>query len=334
MNLIPNDVLRDFVISSYRPFGRTGWSIPRVSFGGAAISGEGGGYGFGLVTKKEAEELVQYALDLGINFFDTAPIYGFGLSEQRLGEFLKGKREKVYIATKSGVTWSSSKRVNMTNDPQLAEQMLLQSLKDLKTDYIDLYFIHWPDSKVDIRKPLELLAKYQTEGVIKKIGLCNTNLEDLQKAKEITTIDVIQSEFNLFNRSAEKEIFPYCKSNQCAFMAWGPLDKGSLTGNYDLKRTYDDYDARKNAPWFKKSDLEKKVHVVEELKKYLPKEVSMMELIMSYYQSISELSTILVGAKSPIKLQEFISSMLKNSTLWEKFQEKETFLSRAAKWSE
>lgn len=333
MNLTSPDVLRTFVLSSYHAFGQTGWNIPRISFGGAAISGEGGGYGFGFVSKKEAQDLVNFALDIGINFFDTAPIYGFGLSEQRLGEFLQGKRDKVYIATKSGVTWSSSKRVNMTNDPQIAEKMLLQSLKDLRTDYIDLYFIHWPDSQVDIRKPLELLFKYQQKGVIKKIGLCNTHLEDLNKAKEITRIDVIQSEFNLFNRTAQKDILPYCKEHHCAFMSWGPLDKGALTGFYNLQRTYDDCDARKSAPWFKKSDLEKKVLKVEELKRFLPPHVTILEMITSYYQSIPELSTILVGSKSPMQLQQFLSSMLKGSELWKNFQHQEDFLISASQWN-
>jgi myo-inositol catabolism protein IolS len=333
MNMKTSDQIRDFLQANTREFGQTGWMIPVASFGGAALSGEGGGYGFGDVSKSEAQELVSHAIDIGIKLFDTAPIYGFGLSEQRLGEFLKGKRDQVYIATKSGVTWSSSKRVNMTNDPQVAEEMLLQSLKDLRTDYIDLYLIHWPDAKVDIRSPLEILAKYQSKGVIRKIGLCNTNLEDLNKAKEITRIDVIQSEYNIFNRSAEAEIFPYCEKNQCAFMAWGPLDKGALTGNYDLKRTYDDSDARKSAPWFKKSDLEKKVHQVEKLKFLLPENVSMIEMINSFYLSQRCLSTILVGSKSSAKLDEFIASMMKGAQLWQNIKNKTEFLALAGNWN-
>lgn len=333
MNMPDLDQLRNTILQSTKNFGQTGWKIPVLSFGGASLSGEGGGYGFGLVSKVEAEELVNFAIDLGIKLFDTAPIYGFGLSEQRLGEFLKGKRDQVYIATKSGVTWSSSKRVNMTNDPVIAEEMLITSLRDLRTDYIDLYLIHWPDKNVDIRKPLEVLAKYQSKGVIRKIGLCNTNMDDLTKANEITTIDVIQAEYNLFNRSAEDEIFPYCSKHQCAFMSWGPLDKGALTGNYDLKRTYDDYDARKSAPWFKKSDLEKKVLVVEEMKKLLPSKIPIMHMVNSFYQSQCILSTILVGAKSPKQFNEFIESMYMGSKLWEQFDSKEQFLALANNWN-
>lgn len=333
MHMKTTDQIRDLLKANTKEFGQTGWKIPIASFGGAALSGEGGGYGFGNVTKAQAQELVTYAIDIGIKLFDTAPIYGFGLSEQRLGQFLKGKRDQVYIASKSGVTWSSSKRVNMTNNPKVAEDMLIQSLKDLATDYIDLYLIHWPDAQVDIRKPIEILAKYKMKGIIRKIGLCNTNLEDLSKAKELTHIDVIQSEYNLFNRKAEDEIFPYCQKNQCAFMSWGPLDKGALTGNYNLKRTYDDCDARKSAPWFKKSDLEKKVHVVEEMKKLLPDNISMLEMTNAFYRSQKNISTILVGAKSPERLNEYLSSLFQGTNIWDSFEHKEKFLSLAQNWN-
>lgn len=332
MNMNTSDQLRDYITQNRKEFGQTGWKIPPVSFGGAALSGEGGGYGFGHISKAESHELVSYALDLGINLFDTAPIYGFGLSEKRLGEFLKGKRDQVYIVTKSGVTWSSSKRVNMTNDPKVTDEMFLQSMKDLGTDYIDLYMIHWPDKNIDIRKPLEILVKYQMKGVIRKIGLCNSNLEDLTKAKELTRIDVLQSEYNLFNRNSELELFPYCQKNQCAFMSWGPLDKGALTGNYDLNRTYDNVDARKSAPWFKKSDLEKKVNLVNKMKKLLPPDKTMMQMINGFYLSEKNLSTILVGAKTPQKLHEYISSMMTGKEAWHNFKDKDHFLTMAKNW--
>jgi myo-inositol catabolism protein IolS len=326
--------LKTYVESTNRAFGGTGWQVPLLSFGGAGISGEGGGYGFGRVTSEQAQELVELAVDIGIKLFDTAPIYGFGLSEQRLGKFLKNKREKVYIATKSGVTWSSSKRVNMTNDPKIAEAMLLQSLRDLATDYIDLYFVHWPDPNVDIRKPLEVLAKYQMKGVIKKIGLCNTNTQDLNLAKEVVRVDVIQSEYNIFQRNAEKEIFPHCEKNSVAFMSWGSLDKGVLEGNYNLKRVYDDCDARRNAPWFNKSDLEKKVLLVEQLKKILPKGINIFDFVNSFYQSQAALSTILVGAKGVEQLDKFIRSCMVGTRPWQEYLNKNEFLERATHWND
>lgn len=325
--------MKNFVEMSKKPFGKTGWVVPCVSFGGAGISGEGGGYGFGYVSAEQAQELLEFSFHLGINLYDTAPIYGFGLSEQRLGKFFKKNREQVYITSKSGVTWSSSKRVNMTNDPKVTEEMILQSLKDLSTDYIDLYFIHWPDKNVDIRRPLEVLAKYQHKGIIKKVGLCNTNLDDLEKSKEIVNIEVVQCEYNLFQRSFEDTLSSYCLKEGMAFMSWGSLDKGVLTGNYDLKRNYDDYDARKSAPWFKKNDLEKKVLIIDELKKIIPQETKMFDLVCSYYLSRSFLNTQLVGSKSIAQLTDYIKACMKGKDLWESFEHKSIILEKTKNWN-
>jgi myo-inositol catabolism protein IolS len=172
-------------------------SLKDIGFGGAGLSSGGGGYGFG---KIEGEiDLVHEAVDVGIEIFDTAPIYGFNQSEITLGLALKNLREKVKIVSKSGVTWHPNMRVDMSNDAKTTQKMLEQSLTNLNTDYIDIYMVHWPDPKTDIRYPLEVLAKAQIEGKIHSIGLCNTNLEDLTKALEMVKVEYLQSECNLFN---------------------------------------------------------------------------------------------------------------------------------------
>ena len=180
----------------YRENTVLGKSVSAIGFGGAAISGEGGGYGFGDMSETEAKNLLSEAWDMGINLYDTAPIYGFGLSEERLGKYLP---KEAIIVSKGGVDWHSSRRVNMTNDPKVIERMFLESLKRLKREFIDVYMIHWPDAKVDIRKTMEVLSKAKHEGKIKHIGLCNTFVGDLEKAFEVDRVEVVQSEFNLFN---------------------------------------------------------------------------------------------------------------------------------------
>ena len=175
-------------------------NIP-IAFGGASISGEGAGYGFGQITDNESTDLLLEAFEHGIRIYDTAPIYGFGLSEKRIGSAFRQTRDKVFIVSKSGVTWNDQKRVDMNNDPVVALKMLHQSLKDLNSDYIDLYMVHWPDARFDIRKTLEPIIKAQDEGKIKHIGLCNTNIDDLSKAFEVCKIEVVQSQFNLFENN-------------------------------------------------------------------------------------------------------------------------------------
>ncbi|MBT7609713.1 MAG: hypothetical protein HN576_08145 [Bacteriovoracaceae bacterium] len=282
----------------------------RLGFGGAAISGEGGGYGFGDISEQDAINLLHCALERGVKVFDTAPIYGFGLSEKRMGKAFKGRRDDAFLISKSGVSWHENQRINMTNDPKETEKMLHQSLKDLQTEYIDLYMIHWPDERVDIRKPMEVLAKAKHDGKIKYIGLCNTFEEDCDKALEIDSIDVLQCQMNFFEREVEEKLFKYMNKNEMSFMSWGTLDKGILTKPIEEKPKYDKSDCRSWAPWWKKAD---NTHKFESLKKISPmlKEHghTMLELALGHNLSHKEVSMILCGAKSIKQLEGLFTAM-------------------------
>lgn len=233
-----------------------------IGFGGASISGEGGGYGFGHINRQDACSLLEYAFDRGIRIFDTAPIYGFGLSEERMGEALRKVRDHVYIVSKSGIFWDENKRVKLDNNPSIAEKMLQDSLTRLKTDYIDLYMVHWPDPDVDIRKTLEVYQDALEKRIIRAVGLCNTNKKDFLKAREIVDIQVLQSEYHLFCRETLHKLKDCLTGRD--FMAWGTLDKGIITGRVDENRSFDPVDCRGHAPWWNKKDVLSKV---EKMKK-------------------------------------------------------------------
>ena len=277
-------------------------------FGGATISGEGGGYGFGDIAEDSAIDLLLYSYDQGVRIFDTAPIYGFGESERRMGKAFKAMREKVFIISKSGVTWNESKRVDMTNDPVTARKMLEQSLRDLQSDYIDLYMIHWPDSKVDIRKAMDVLAKAQLEGKIKYIGLCNTYPEDFEKAQQVATIKVIQNQLNFFERESFQCMQPLILQHQLSFMSWGTLDKGILSGRVQENRRYDKSDARSWAPWWKNSNYKQKIQVMKELQPVLDHlGVTGLQLALSYNLAQNGASNLICGART----NEQLSGVLK-----------------------
>ena len=296
----------------YRSLGPSNTSISVIGFGAAAISGEGGGYGFGEISESDALDLVHEAFDCGINIFDTAPIYGFGLSEERLGKALKDYGEKALVVSKSGVDWhrgAQNKRVNMSNDPKVTERMLHESLKRLDRDYIDVYMVHWPDKNVDIRRPLEVLAKAKAQDKIRFIGLCNTNEEDLNKAFEIDDIEVVQGEFN-FLKPENKNLFPLLKNRGLGFMSWGTLEKGILTGRVRKKRKYDSSDARSWAPWWKKAPTSELVDKVENLERKYP-EFNGLSLALGHNLNYEQVSTCLCGARSKEQLHSLIKSLTK-----------------------
>lgn len=289
----------------YRENAMLGKKISAIGFGGAAISGEGGGYGFGDMDEYQAQKLITEVWDAGINLFDTAPIYGFGLSEERMGKYLS---KDAFIVTKGGVDWHDTKRVNMSNDPKIIEKMLLQSLKRLKREQIDLYMIHWPDAKVDIRRALEVLRKYQEKAAIAHIGLCNTNLEDLQKAHEVAPISSIQSELNALNSKAFDTLEDEWK--KYFTMSWGTFDKGILTGRVREGRTYEKSDARSWAPWWNKKEVAEKIKRVEKLKTILGDyQITLSQFCLSYNLNLYGISSSLIGLKNNKDLVEMTSNL-------------------------
>lgn len=244
------------------------WGKLPLAFGGASLSSEGGGYGFGSVKENTIAAMLDFCLEAGITIYDTAPIYGFGQSEISLGKYLKPKREKVRFISKSGVHWHDNKRVDMTNDAKITEKMLHESLKRLDTDYIDLYMIHWPDEKVDIRKPMEVLFKAKQAGKILHLGLCNTNQRDLKLAQEIAAIEVVQSQWNLFERQSD-ELISELERENISFMGWGTLDKGIIPMSVTPDRKFEESDARAWAPWWKQSNKDSKMVFMQKIKPFL-----------------------------------------------------------------
>lgn len=233
-----------------RKLGRLG-EVSELAFGGAAVSGEGGGYGFGAVGEKEAVALLKRAFDRGVDVFDTAPVYGYGLSERRIGLAFSGMREKVFLVSKCGVDWDDAKKMRVDNSPAVARRMLERSLRDLRTDYLDLYFIHWPDEDVDVRDTMEELARAKREGKIRAIGLSNFyDPAQIARAEEVERVDALQAEFHLFAPRAREALFPLCRERGIGFMSWGTFDKGILTGRVTRGRSFEAVDFRSRFPAF------------------------------------------------------------------------------------
>lgn len=279
-------------------------SLP-LAFGGAAISGEGGGYGFGQISEAEAEKIIRYVYERGLRVFDTAPIYGFGLSEERLGRYLP---KDATIISKSGVHWHENRRVDMTNSPEITEKMLTESLRRLNRDRVDVYMIHWPDPRVDIRRPMEVLKRFQEQGVISYLGLCNTHPSDLSLAQEVAKIDYLQSEVNLFRSESFQGLSP----EKFTTMSWGTFDKGILSGRVSINRRFDSSDCRSWAPWWNKKEVAKKVEMAQALDQRLQLDgISLKHFALQYNLQCKKVDLILAGVKNEKDFDEIVELIQK-----------------------
>ena len=289
----------------YRSFGKLDVEVSVVGMGAAAISGEGGGYGFGHITEADSISLVHAAQDAGINLFDTAPIYGFGMSERRLGKALQGeRRDRAFIVSKSGITWDQSQNVRLDNSPKTTQSMLEQSLRDLGTDHIDLFLVHWPDEGTDIRATVEVLVKAREAGKIRAFGLSNTNSQELALAAEIAVPEVLQAQLNLFENGPVDELFPHVRESSMGFMSWGTLDKGILTGRVNQERKFDKVDVRSHAPWWTSADHGPRYKAMESIVPRLEKAGhSGLELALSHVLAHPEVSTALCGMRNMKQLE-------------------------------
>lgn len=275
------------------------FSPQRIGFGAASLSGEGGGYGFGSMSEADGISLVHNAIERGVRVFDTAPIYGFGRSEEILGKALKKCRENVLIVSKAGVDWHSNRRVNMSNVPEVVERMFLESLERLKTNYIDLYMLHWPDNSVDVRDSLKPLIKFQQLGQLKHIGLSNTHREDLLKALELTEVAAVQAEYNMFNSQAFEGFEDILREHNIAVMSWGTFDKGILSGTVTKERRFEACDARSWAPWWKAKDPQAKIAKAEEFaKNFQAESLSLKQGALKFVLDNPLIDVALIGFKS------------------------------------
>ena len=295
---------------SYRPFGSSTFNVSAIGFGGASVSGCGGGYGFGPICDEDSLSLLRTSVEYGINLFDTAPVYGFGKSEEMIGRVLGTFRDRMFVVSKGGVTWDDRKRIHINNNPKVFQKMLENSLKNLGAEYIDLYMIHWPDKNIDIRKPMEYLSRAKEDGKIRAIGLCNTFEDDFNKAREIDCIEALQAECNLFNPLPFQSLKPLLTEHNLGFMSWGTFDKGILTGRVTPERTFDPVDARAWAPWWKNEDRKPKYKAMEKINLLLEENNHTgLELALGYVLQFGELSTALCGIRSIKQLKSAVTAL-------------------------
>lgn len=262
-----------------------------------------GGHGWGDVSKKDLVDAVNFAVDSGINFFDTADVYGLGQAETILGEALAGRRHEVVIASKFSVRRTQDNtKTYYDNSPEWIKTAVRGSLKRLKTDYIDLYQLHYRDGKTPVEDIVGTLEDLKKEGLIRYFGLSNIYEKDiddfkLYKGKFCT----FQDEYSLANREHEKEMKMISSELDLNPMTWGSLGQGILTGKYDINCKFDEND-RRSRPIYKNFHGEKLVQnmkIVDEMKKIAPEyDKSLPSIAIRYILDYLENSVVIVGVKN------------------------------------
>jgi aryl-alcohol dehydrogenase-like predicted oxidoreductase len=221
--------------------------VSRVALGTWAM----GGWMWGGTDYRESVATIRAALDQGINLIDTAPAYGFGVSEEIVGRAIAdaGLRSHAIIATKAGLEWRDGKVYrNATRDRIMQE--IDASLTRLRTDYIDIYQVHWPDPLVPIEETAEAMRTLYDQGKIRAIGVSNFSVAEMQRFRRVAPLHVLQAPYNLFERDIEAEILPYCRANNIVTFGYGALCRGLLSGRMRADTAFEGDDLRRVDPKF------------------------------------------------------------------------------------
>jgi aryl-alcohol dehydrogenase-like predicted oxidoreductase len=247
-----------------RILGHSGIGVSALGFGCMGLSWLYGD----APSEKDATAVLHRALDLGVTFFDTADVYGPYTNEELVGRALRGKRDRVIIATKCGLVVKDAARFvyDRNGRPEHITESCDASLKRLGIDVIDLYYLHRPDPNVPIEDSIGAMADLVRAGKIRAVGVSECDLPTLQRAYATYPITAVQSELSLWTRDVLPEILPWCKAHQIAFVPFSPLGRGFLTGKYTSSEQFGENDFRANNPRFQAEAIRQNLTLIERIK--------------------------------------------------------------------
>lgn len=280
-----------------------GLRLSRVGLGTWAM---GGGW-WGPSDRQESYTTIRKAIDLGITTFDTAPIYGLGVSEEVLGQAIKdsGCRDRVVLATKAGLEWTNNKVVRNSSLPRLAQE-LEDSLRRLQTDVIDLYQIHWPDPLEPIEETAAFLGQLLQQGKIRAIGVSNFSPEQMDRFRQVAPLHTAQPPYNLFERQIEADVLPYCRANGIATLIYSPLCRGLLSGRMTPQTTFPPGDMRAGIdPKFVEPRYSQYLKAAEALSRFAQDRYgkTLAQLAVRWLLDQPGVSVALWGARKPYHLE-------------------------------
>lgn len=252
------------------------------------------------------KEVVRTALNSGLTLLDTAFAYGNGRSEELIGEVLQEKnydRSRVIVATKAAHDLNGPERFN--NSPTFLEKSVEEALRRLQTDYLDIFYIHFPDEKTPKSEAVGALQRLKEAGKIRAIGVSNFSLDQIKEANQDGFLDVVEDRYSLIHREAETQLFPYLKEKHITFIPYFPLASGLLTGKYKKEEAFEKGVGRGKNPDFVNPRFEKIIEKVASLKPIaLENEVTVPQLVLAWYLKNEDLGPVIPGAKKPHQVKD------------------------------
>lgn len=291
-----------------RQFGKTDLQITPIGVGAWAMGGGNWATGWGHQDDTESIAAIKRAIKLGINWVDTAAVYGLGHSEEVVGEAIKGG-ERPYIFTKSSLVWNEKREVSSSLKGQSIEREVEASLKRLGIEAIDLYQIHWPNPDQDIEEGWSTMAKLKKEGKVRHIGVSNFNVEQLKRAERIAPVETLQPPYSLVHPEAQDEILQYCHEQNIGVIVYSPMASGLLTGRMTedriAKMPEDDW--RKKAPDFQGARLKRNLELANLLTEIgFPHNVPAGVVAVAWTLHNPAVTAAIVGTRSSAQIEELV----------------------------
>ena len=273
-----------------KPLGGTGLQFTTIGLGTWAMGGGGWAFAWGPQDDAESTRAIYRALDLGVNWIDTAPAYGLGHCEEVVGAALKGMASRPFIATKCGRSWDAERKLSPNLKKETVRAEIDASLKRLRTDVIDLYQIHWPQPDADIEEAWGVIAAAVQAGKIRFAGVCNFNVAQIKRLQPIHPVASAQPPYSLLVRDAEAELLPHCAAHNMGVVAYSPMQKGLLTGKFSAARI---------------AKLRANLELVEGLRRIAQaRGKTVGQLAVAWVLRRPEVTAAIVGARQPAQIEE------------------------------
>ena len=286
--------------------GRSELEVSPIAFGTWQLGGD-----WGVTDEEAAVATIRRAADSGINFFDTAQAYGFGASETVLAKALKGRpRDQVVIATKGGLRPIAGGGIVRDSSPDWIRRGVDSSLKALGTDYIDLYQVHWPDTKVPFAETAGALADLKAAGKVRHVGVSNFDAAEMDEFNRTLPVETLQPVYHLFRRDIEESVLPYTKANDIGVLVYGPLGHGLLSGALSTETRFALDDWRSKSDVFQGEPYRRNLRVVSALERFARLELgtSVSRLAIAWALANPAVQVAIVGTRNPKHIDDAIAA--------------------------